>query len=115
MSNMGMGNAPPEYPSGTVVKSSGRFVNQTGALTDPTLVTATIEYNSQLDSNAPPVTGSVVRDGTGLYHVNVPTSGWVGPGAQQITVVMTASGTVSAQLTDVFYVIPDASTISDST
>ena len=77
------------YPVGSANAgqySGGGFMNASGVLTDPTTVTLTLR-----DGAGVTTTPSAVKDGTGLYHFDVDTTGkpgtwaykWTGSGGIQ--------------------------------
>jgi hypothetical protein len=101
----------PEYTAGATVRVNARFVNAAGALADPTAVTAGAQYGPV---NIVPLQSlTVIRDGTGLYHVEVPTASWLGPGQQVITVTFTGTGAIQAVFSDAFVVNPNPSSAAD--
>src|SRR5215472_9487227 len=104
-----------EYVAGTVVKVTATFINgATGAKVDPgSGVTATAQYG--YNQISPPVTLSVTHDSTGVYHVDVPTDGWTGPGLQPVFVTFTGTGTNAGVIYDGFVVTTKGDTIADVT
>jgi len=83
--------------AGTVVRfyTSSAFSDVTGTAADPSVVVFAYQVGSnpvqQVTYNAPTSWGTIVKDGTGLYHVDVDTTGqagvwtyaWVGTGNVQ--------------------------------
>jgi hypothetical protein len=62
------------YSVGDQVRLSATFTNSAGALTDPTTVTCILKRRYQVTPVSTTYTyagGTVTKDGTGLYHVDV--------------------------------------------
>jgi hypothetical protein len=101
------------YPSGATVRSSAVFDNGTGVLTDP----VTVAVNWQYGAGGQWQPGTFTRDSAGLYHCEVPTAGWTGPGFQQVSaqwIGTNAENVVTDEFFDRFLVQPDASAATDA-
>lgn len=63
------------FPLGDPVRVSVTFKNNAGTVTDPTTVTAKVRAaDGTIATHAYPGDGTVVRDSTGVYHVDITTT-----------------------------------------
>ncbi len=92
------------YMSGSLVRSTATFTDDTGSPADPDAVTFKWKQgagDTQTDS-------SPTKDGTGVYHHDLDTTGWAGPDNQPWTLQWSGTGAVQAIGTDSFDVSPPA-------
>lgn len=91
------------YMSGSLVRTVANFTNSSGVLTDPSAVTFTFKTGASSST-----TPSSVRDSAGVYHYDIDTSGWTGPGSLLYVLEWIGTGTVQAITSDSFAVIAPA-------
>lgn len=87
------------YMSGSLVRTTAKFTDASGTLTDPS--TVTLKYKAGTGSTQTP---DSTKDSTGVYHYDIDTTGWSGPGNQAYTVQWTGTGAVQAIAVDHFEV-----------
>lgn len=88
------------YISGTLVRTTAKFTDLAGVLTDPTSVV--LKYQGPGTVQTP----SVTQDSTGVYHYDIDTSGWAGPGNVDYVVEWSGTGAVMVVADDKFTVTP---------
>lgn len=89
------------YLSGSLVRSTAIFLNNAGDPADPTVTT--FRYRAASGST---VTPSIAHDATGVFHFDIDTSGWTGPGNRLYTCEWQGTGAVQAPGIDYFMVEP---------
>lgn len=87
------------YTSGSLVRTIATFADATGNLASPT--TVTLKYKAGAGSTQTP---TPVNDSTGIYHYDIDTTGWTGPGSQVYVIEWTGTGAVQAIAADTFQV-----------
>lgn len=91
------------YISGTLVRTTATFKDITGTLADPDA--ATVKYKAGSASTQTP---AATKDSTGVYHYDIDTSGFTGPGTLTYTVEWAGTGAVQAVSSSTFTVEPAA-------
>jgi hypothetical protein len=100
--------------AGTVIRfyTSAAFADANGTATDPTTVTFAYQVGSnpvlQTTYGSPAAWGSITKDGTGLYHVDVDTTGQAGVW----TYVWAGTGTVQTRAEGQIMISPATVTIT---
>lgn len=94
------------YISGALVRTIATFTNLAGQPTDPT--TITLKYRAGAGSTTTIVypAAGIVKDSTGVYHSDLDTTGFAGPGQQLWTIQWVGTGNVQAPGIDYFEVEP---------
>lgn len=92
------------YMSGSLVRTTAQFSNSAGALASPSA--ATLKYRA--GSGATQTVSAPVNDAVGVFHYDIDTTGWTGPGDQLYTCEWIGTGVVQAINTDYFSVEPPA-------
>ena len=92
------------YMSGSLVRTIASFVNLTGSLQNPT--TVTLKYRA--GSGAVTVISAPNNDSAGVYHWDIDTTGWAGPGQILYTIEWIGVGAVQAIGDDFWSVTPPA-------
>ncbi len=93
------------YLTGSLVRSTARFVDVNGNPKDPT--TTTLKYRAASGSTVT-ITSPVHDGGTdsGTFHFDIDTTGWNGPGNELYTCQWVGAGNVQAPGLDYFQVEP---------
>jgi hypothetical protein len=94
------------YMSGTLVRSTATFVNTVGTPTDPTTITLKYKAGAGSITTVLYPAAPIVRDGAGVYHADLDSTGWAGPGNQQWTTEWIGTGAVQAPGADYWEVEP---------
>lgn len=92
-----------KYMSGTRVRSIAVFTDVNGAAKDPTAVE--IKYRIGV---AAPVVPAATKDGVGVYHYDIDTTGWAGPDVVLCACQWKGTGDVVAIDVDYFEIEPPA-------
>lgn len=92
------------YMSGSLVRATGTFLDINGAAADPTTVTLKYKKDAASTTTLTYAGGGVTKTATGVYHVDLDTTGWAGPDTQLWTLEWIGTGTVVAIATDSFKV-----------
>lgn len=87
------------YFAGALVRSVATFLNAAGAPTNPT--TTTFKYRAASGSIQTP---GPVNDSPGIFHCDIDTTGWTGPGLELYTCEWIGTGAVQAPGIDYFNV-----------
>lgn len=89
------------YLTGSLVRTTATFTNIAGQLADPT--TTTLKYRAASGATQTP---TPVHDSTGIFHFDIDTTGWAGPGLELYTIQWVGTGAVQAPGIDYFQVEP---------
>lgn len=96
------------YVSGSLVRVTGSFFDVTGTAADPTTVTLKYKKDAGDVTTLTYADADLTKDATGVYHVDLDTTGWAGPDTQLWTLEWIGTGTVIAIVSDAFKVTPPA-------
>lgn len=96
------------YMSGSLVRVSSTFTNISGVATDPTTVTLKYKKGSGSVTTLTYAGAGITKSATGVYYVDLDTTGWAGPDTQLWILEWIGTGTVVAIASDSFKVIPPA-------
>lgn len=96
------------YMSGTLVTSTAQFRDRTGAAADPTTITLKYKKDAGATTTIVYPAAGITKDSTGVYHADLDTTGWAGPGLQGWIVEWIGTGTVQIPGKDVWLVEPPA-------
>ena len=94
--------------SGSLVRETGTFLNVSGVATDPTTVTFKYKKDAGSTTTLTYAGGGVTKSSTGVYYVDLDTTGWAGPDTQTWVMEWIGTGTVVAIAGDSFKVSPPA-------
>lgn len=92
------------YRSGSLVRSTAKFVNDEGVLTDPS--TTTFKYRKGAGSTTTVTGDDLTHDSEGVFHYDLDTTGWAGPDTQLWLLEWIGTGEVVAITDDSFEVTP---------
>jgi hypothetical protein len=94
-----------KYVSGTRVRSIATFTNAAGAAADPDTTT----FKVRAGSGATTTDAGPTRDALGVFHRDIDTAGWSGPGELLYTTEWIGTGAVAVvSEPDYFKVVPAA-------
>ena len=96
------------YMSGSLVRTSAAFADITGAAADPSTVVLKYRKDAGATTTVTYPSAPVIKDGTGLYHADLDTTGFAGPGAQYWAVEWTGTGAQESISSDEWTVTPAA-------
>jgi hypothetical protein len=94
----------PVYMSGSLVREIAEFVNSSGVATNPSSVT--LKYKAGAGSVI--VISGPENDSAGVFHWDIDTTGWTGPGNLLYTCEWIGTGAVQAIGSDYWEVSPAA-------
>lgn len=92
------------YMSGSLVRTIAVFTNSLGQNENPT--STTLKYRA--GSGAVNTIPNPTNDSAGVFHYDIDTTGWAGPGDQLYTCEWIGTGVVQAINVDFFTVSPPA-------
>ncbi len=94
------------YLSGTLVRTTTTFTNASGAATDPTTITLKYQKAAGPATTVVYPSSPVIKDGVGVYHADLDTTGWAGPNNLKYFIEWIGTGTVQAINVDNWEVTP---------
>lgn len=89
-------STPATYMSGSLITSTATFLDDTGALADPSTITLKYKAGSGATVTAVYPAAPVTRVSTGVYQAELDSTGWTGPDSQLWTVQWSGTGNVQA-------------------
>lgn len=96
------------YTSGALVRTTATFTGVSGSVADPDTITLKYKKGSAATTTVTYPSAPVIKNSTGIYHADLDTSGWTGPGNQVWIVEWIGTGAVQAIASDSWLVQPPA-------
>lgn len=92
------------YVSGSLVRVTGTFTDVNGSLVDPTTVTLKYKVGGGSIITLTFAGGGLTKQSTGIYYVDLDTTGFTGPNYQTWTLEWIGTGTCVSISNDTFNV-----------